>query len=49
VEKIFLHQEAGEPGFGVLVAKAGNLYWGTCMLCENYRTLTIGESGAALD
>jgi len=48
-KKIFLHQEAGDPGFGVLVSKAGNLYWGTCMLCENFRKLTIGASGASLD
>lgn len=47
--KLFLHQEVGERGFGVLVSKAGNLYWGTCMLCGNFRKLTISESGATLE
>jgi hypothetical protein len=32
----FLHQEIGEPGFSVLVRKPSGLFWGTCMLCEEF-------------
>jgi hypothetical protein len=38
-KKAFLHEEAGEAGFSVLVARPAGLYWGTCMQCEEFSQL----------
>ena len=48
-KKLFLHQEPGERGFSVLVARGGKLYWGTCMQCENFRRLVVIDKGAILN
>jgi hypothetical protein len=48
-KKVFLHKEIGDLGFSVLVSKGRRIYWGTCMQCENFRTLAINETGASLD
>jgi hypothetical protein len=46
--RFFLHEEPGERGFSVLVRKAGRIYWGMCMQCEEFRRLTIGSLKASL-
>jgi hypothetical protein len=32
----------------VLVRRAGQIYWGTCMQCEEFRRLIIGSDTASL-
>jgi hypothetical protein len=46
--RILLHEEPGERGFSVLVRRAGQIYWGTCMQCEEFRRLIIGSDTASL-
>ena len=46
--KLFLHQEAGDLGFSVLVTKGSKIYWGTCMQCDEFRKLVINAKGAYL-
>lgn len=47
--KLFIHEERGERGFSVLVVKGGKIYWGTCMQCEDFRRLVVGQGGATLE
>jgi hypothetical protein len=37
----FLHKEPGEAGFSVLRRKSGNLYWGTCLQCDEFVRLVM--------
>jgi hypothetical protein len=48
-EKVFLHEEPGEPGFSVLRSRGRSLYWGTCLQCGDFRRLVVGPSNVGLE
>jgi hypothetical protein len=45
----YVHREAGEAGFSVLVRRPTGLYWGTCMQCHEFSRLRIQQGNFTLD
>jgi hypothetical protein len=43
-----LHKEPGDPGFSVLRATKSGIYWGTCMLCSDFRRIIADKDSYRL-
>jgi hypothetical protein len=39
----YLHEERGSAGFSIFVRKAGKLYWGTCLQCDEFGQLILKD------
>jgi hypothetical protein len=43
-----LHKEPGDPGFSVLRTTKSGTYWGTCMLCSDFRRIVADKDSYRL-